>query len=120
MIVAGASYGQGSSREHAAICPMHLGVRIVVAKSIERIHRSNLINFGIVPAVFVDESDYDGVGEEDSVEIPDLRGRIERGEHILLKDKTGNVEIELVCELSGKEREILLAGGVLNHVKANR
>ena len=59
VIIAGLSYGQGSSREHAALCPMHLGVRMVAAKSIERIHRSNLINFGIVPATFVNEADYD-------------------------------------------------------------
>ncbi len=120
VIAAGASYGQGSSREHAAICPAHLGVRIVVAKSIERIHRANLINFGIVPAAFADEADYDKMEQGDRVEVPALRRSVERGEGIVMTNATRGAEIELRCELSPRERGILLAGGMLNYVKAGR
>jgi aconitate hydratase len=116
-IVAGLSYGQGSSREHAAICPMYLGVKLVAAKSIERIHRSNLINFGIVPAVFVDENDYDRIEQGASVEVADLAGRIAEGERLVMKNSRTGAEIELKCELGPKERDILIAGGVLNHMK---
>jgi aconitate hydratase len=117
VIVAGLSYGQGSSREHAAICPMHLGVRMLVAKSIERIHRSNLINFGIVPATFVDEADYDRIEQGHELTVADLRGAIERGEEILMRDATASATIRLACPLADKERAVLLAGGTLNAVR---
>jgi aconitate hydratase len=117
VIVAGLSYGQGSSREHAAICPMYLGVRMVVAKSIERIHRSNLINFGIVPAVFVKEADYERIAVGDRIEVPELRARIADGRSLELRLPDKNITIELQCELTPLEREVLLAGGTLNHVK---
>jgi len=114
VVVAGLSYGQGSSREHAAICPRVLGVTLVVAKSIERIHRSNLINFGIVPAAFVRAEDYDRLAEGDEVEVPGLRERIASGEDLALIDRTRGVEVPLACPLSESERKVLLAGGVLN------
>ena len=114
VIVAGLSYGQGSSREHAAICPMHLGVKLVVAKSIERIHRTNLINFGIIPATFADETDYDNVEAGDKVRVRDVRERITSGAPLALVNETRDVEMELVCELQEKERTVLLAGGLLN------
>jgi aconitate hydratase len=120
LIVAGLSYGQGSSREHAALCPMHLGVRMVAAKSIERIHRSNLINFGIVPATFAREADYDRLEQGDRVETPDLRARIAGGKGLELRAPGKNATIELRCELGPREREIILAGGMLNYVKAGR
>ena len=120
VIVAGVSYGQGSSREHAAMCPMFLGVKLVAAKSIERIHRSNLINFGIVPAVFAHEADYDKVSAGDALEIPDLRKAIAAGSALVLRNKTTGASIELKCDLLEKEREILLAGGLLNYVRTAR
>ncbi len=118
VIVAGLSYGQGSSREHAALCPMHLGVRMVAAKSIERIHRSNLINFGIVPATFAREADYDRLQQGDRVEVPELRARIAAGKDLELAVPAKNLTIALRCELGPREREIILAGGLLNYVKS--
>lgn len=113
LIVAGESYGQGSSREHAAICPAYLGVRAVIAKSFERIHIANLINFGIAPLTFEDAADYDRLDQGDQVEIPDLRTRVEQGLPLLLIDKTSGTQIPLRCPISGHQREILLAGGLL-------
>jgi len=118
IIVAGLSYGQGSSREHAALCPMYLGVRMVVARSFERIHRSNLINFGIVPAVFVRPEDYDLLFPGDRVEIPGLRERIAAGDALELVVPGKKVTVSLRCELGARERKILLAGGMLNWVKS--
>ena len=120
VIVAGQSYGQGSSREHAALCPMHLGVRMVAAKSIERIHRSNLINFGIVPATFPNGADYDRLQQGDRVEISNLRARIADGKNLELAVPGTNLTIALCCELGPREREIILAGGMLNFVKSKR
>ncbi|MBU0495931.1 MAG: aconitate hydratase [Chloroflexi bacterium] len=116
LIVAGESYGQGSSREHAALCPMYLGVKAVVAKSFERIHIANLINFGIVPLTFKDEADYEKIAAGDAVEIPDIRGRLQRGEDLVLADKTQGIEIPLAYNFSDRQRDILLAGGTLNYV----
>ena len=113
VIVAGDSYGQGSSREHAAICPMHLGVKAVIAKGFERIHVANLINFGIVPLVFVHARDYDRIEQGDRIEIPEVRVRLERGEPLALIDETKGIAIPLRCELSRRQRTVLLAGGVL-------
>ncbi|MHC4721495.1 MAG: aconitate hydratase, partial [Planctomycetota bacterium] len=118
IIVAGQSYGQGSSREHAALCPMCLGVRVVIAKSIERIHKANLINFAIVPIEFAEESDYDRIGCDDELEIGDLRGSIEQADKISIIDKTGGFEFAGAFRLSHREREILLAGGLLNYVRS--
>ena len=75
VVIAGASYGQGSSREHAAICPMYLGVKAVIAKSFERIHAANLINFGILPLTFANEADYEAIGANEKVEIKDIKSR---------------------------------------------
>ena len=77
--MAGLSYGQGSSREHAAICPMYLGVKAVIAKSFERIHAANLINFGILPLVFESDSEYNLIDQGDSLEIPDIRKALQSG-----------------------------------------
>ncbi len=95
VIVAGESYGQGSSREHAALCPMYLGVKAVVAKSIERIHAANLVNFGILPLTFADPGDYDAIQQGDEVELPDVAARVERGEPLTLVDKTKGTDCRL-------------------------
>jgi len=114
IIVAGESYGQGSSREHAAICPMYLGVKLVAAKSIERIHRSNLINFGIIPAIFSDSGDYDKLAQADRVEISGVRNALEKGEPLLLEIPGKEIRIELRVDLSDRERKNVLAGGLIN------
>jgi aconitate hydratase len=118
-IVAGESYGQGSSREHAAICPMFLGVKAVVAKSIERIHTANLINFGIMPLVFENPADYDNIAADDRLSIGQARGVLERGEaKVTLRNDTKGVDIPLVLSLTARQRNILLAGGLLNIFKS--
>jgi aconitate hydratase len=114
VIVAGASYGQGSSREHAAICPAYLGVRAVIAKSFERMHKANLVNFGILPLVFANEADYDRMDQGDELEIAGLRAQVASGEReIRARDKSKGFELLVLCELSGRQREIALAGGAL-------
>ncbi len=113
VVVAGESYGQGSSREHAAICPMYLGVKMVVAKSIERIHKANLVNFGIVPAVFVNPADYDALNPGDTLEVKDAYSGIEAGQVALVNTATG-ANITLNVELSSRQKTILLAGGLIN------
>jgi aconitate hydratase len=117
IIIAGASYGQGSSREHAAICPMYLGVKTVIAKSFERIHAANLINFGILPLTFASEADYDAVGPNDEIEIDDVKKALERESSLLLRNSTNNKSIELKYVLSLRQRDILLAGGMLNYTR---
>jgi aconitate hydratase len=119
VIVAGESYGQGSSREHAALCPMYLGVKAVVAKSFERIHAANLVNFGIVPLTFKNEGDYDALEQGDKLEVGDLRKAIEKGGAIKLTDSTKGRTIELEANLSDRQRKIVLAGGLLNYTKGN-
>jgi aconitate hydratase len=114
IIIAGLSYGQGSSREHAAICPMYLGVRAVIAKSFERIHAANLINFGILPLNFLDESDYDGIDRGDDLEIADVRKTVATGGDFLVQNKTKNNLFYAGCNLSARQKQIVLAGGALN------
>ena len=118
IIVAGASYGQGSSREHAAICPMFLGVKAVIAKSFERIHAANLVNFGILPLTFASDADYDSVNNGDRIEIADVRKALETGKTLLLAGKTSGKTIALKYSFSARQRDILLAGGMLNYPKA--
>ncbi len=118
IIVAGDSYGQGSSREHAALCPMYLGIKLVIAKTIERIHRANLVNFGIVPANFVDAADYDKIQQGDELVCPGLRQAIAgKSETIEIKNVTRDFSFKCNLELSERDRELLLAGGKLNHTK---
>ena len=117
VIVAGSSYGQGSSREHAAICPMYLGVKAVVARSFERIHAANLINFGILPLTFASEADYDAVSSGDKVEIEGIKAALEKGADLTLNNKTTGRKIILKYTLSGRQRDILLAGGMLIYTK---
>jgi aconitate hydratase len=117
IVVAGSSYGQGSSREHAAICPMFLGVRAVIAKSFERIHAANLINFGILPLIFANEPDYAILGAGSDVEIPGIVTALRTGSGLSLMDRTSKKHIPLKYSLSARQREILLAGGMLNYAR---
>jgi aconitate hydratase len=111
VIIAGESYGQGSSREHAALCPMYLGVKAVVAKSIERIHRANLINFGIIPFTFADAKDYDKIKAGDKLEIKGLKAAIEGDGTAVLKTAKGAFTVK--TSLSDREKHLILCGGLL-------
>jgi len=117
IFVAGLSYGQGSSREHAALCPMFMGTKAVIAKSFERIHTANLINFGIIPLTFKNESDYNKIEQGDDLEIPNVKDVIQHGEILKVKNKTKGVEFEVDYSLSDRQREIILAGGTLAYMK---
>ncbi|KYK35306.1 MAG: aconitate hydratase [Theionarchaea archaeon DG-70-1] len=117
IIVGGLSYGQGSSREHAALCPMYLGVKAVIAKSLERIHTANLINFGIIPLTFVNDSDYDTLEQGDEIEIPHIRKIIKEGGTLVVKNKTKNTQFEVEYTLSERQKEIVLAGGTLAYMR---
>jgi aconitate hydratase len=117
VVIAGASYGQGSSREHAAICPMYLGVRAVIARSFERIHAANLINFGILPLTFGNEADYGVISANDTIEIRNIKAALEKGSDLTLKDTTNGKSISLKYSLSSRQRDILFAGGMLNYTK---
>jgi aconitate hydratase len=115
IIVAGESYGQGSSREHAALCPMYLGVRVVIAKSIERIHKANLTNFCIVPVEFAEPADYDKIKPADQLQIDNLLDAIKKSDKVKIIDKTGSFEFVGRLSLSARDREILLSAGLLNY-----
>jgi len=117
LIVGGEIYGQGSSREAAVLSPLHLGVRAVLAKSFARIHRANLINFGILPLTFVQASDYDVVAQGDKLEIPDLKQVIKVDHPFPVKDLTNGKSIQVVHGLTERQKEIILAGGLLNWTK---
>jgi len=114
-IIGGANYGQGSSREHAALAPMYLGVKAVIVKSFARIHLANLINFGILPLTFINEADYDRVAQGMKVTIPDLRARLREGRplEIYVEDQP----IPVQSSLTQRQVEIVLAGGLLNYMK---
>jgi aconitate hydratase len=119
IVVGGENYGQGSSREHAAIAPRYLGVRIKIAKDFARIHRSNLINFGIVPMCFKDPGDYERINKGDGLSFPELKKTIEEGKNeltILLREK----KITLKLNLTKRERNCILEGGLLNIVKKEK
>jgi len=117
IIVAGESYGQGSSREHAALCPIYLGVRVVVAKSIERIHKANLINFCIVPIEFTEPADIDRIKAEDDLQIDNLLEAIKGCDEIKIVNKTAPFEFVGKLDFSNRDREILLTGGLLNYTR---
>ena len=119
IVVGGVNYGQGSSREHAALAPLHLGVKAVLVKSFARIHRSNLINAGILPLTFVNENDYDMINEGDDLVINGVIDDIKNGNNLIIKNNTNGKEIEVNCELSGRAKDIILAGGLLNYTKEN-
>ncbi|MBI4846625.1 MAG: aconitate hydratase [Candidatus Omnitrophica bacterium] len=116
-IVAGESYGQGSSREHAALCPMNLGVKAVFAKSFERIHAANLVNFGILPLTFMNPHDYEKIEKGDRIEISNMLSSLNNGKNIIVFNKTKKIEIEMKYFLSARQKDILKAGGLLNFTK---
>lgn len=120
IIVGGANYGQGSSREHAALAPLYLGVKAIICKSFARIHRQNLINNGILPLCFVNEADYDKIDRDDVLELPGIRNAIENGTKITVKNITKGTEYEVTCELSERGKGMMLAGGLLNYTKHNK
>ena len=117
IIVGGSNYGQGSSREHAALVPLYLGIKAVLVKSFARIHIANLINAGILPLTFKNEADYDKISQGDSLEIGDIRESIKAGRPLVVKNLTTGDSIEAVYDLSGRAKDILLAGGLLNYTK---
>lgn len=115
-IVGGETYGQGSSREHAAICPMYLGIRMVIAKSLARIHKDNLINFGLVPAVFADPKDYDWIKQGDVLQVDQPAQGIDRSEFVV-KDLTQKRQFVAKLQATPRQKEILKSGGALAHMK---
>lgn len=118
VIIGGANYGQGSSREHAALAPLYLGVKAVLVKSFARIHRANLINAGILPLTFVNEADYDRISEGDRLTIENVRRAVSEGKTTLtVKNLTNGAEIPVLCELTGRTKDIMLAGGLLDYTR---
>jgi aconitate hydratase len=115
-VIAGENYGQGSSREHAALAPRYLGIRVKIAKSFARIHKANLVNFGIVPLVFKDPADYDLLKEGDKLQIPHLRTMIVRGAQVIPVE-VGDRTFLTILDVSDRQRRELLAGGTLNYVR---
>ena len=113
-IVAGKSYGQGSSREHAAICPRYLGLRMVIAENFERIHSDNLINWGIIPARLANASDANKLTANDELLIENVRSVVKDAEQMILRNVSKGCDIKLKLELTERQRKILLAGGRLN------
>lgn len=115
-VVAGANYGQGSSREHAALAPSYLGVKAVLAKSYARIHRSNLVNFGILPLLFANEADWKGIDREDRLVISGILQAIQKGTDISVQNQTKNRFISMKCPLTPHEQQVLLEGGLINYM----
>jgi len=120
IIVGGETYGQGSSREAAATGPMYLGVRAVIVKSFARIHRTNLINWGVVPLVLDNPEDFGGIERDDRLRLPGLRAALAAGERVRVENARTGVAFTASCVLPPREREILLAGGILAHTKARQ
>ena len=118
IIVGGSNYGQGSSREHAALAPLYLGIKAVLVKSFARIHRANLINAGILPLTFVNEADYEKINQGDEIVLADVRADVEADmSHLTIVNKTTGAEIPVLCELTGRTKDIILAGGLLDYTR---
>ena len=117
IIVGGENYGQGSSREHAAIAPMYLGIKAVIAKSFARIHRSNLINFGIIPLIFAEPNDYEKIEQGDILEIKNLIEGVKDNQHYEVKNLTKDFIFYVKSNLNSKEKELILEGGLLPYVR---
>ena len=121
ILVAGQNYGQGSSREHAALVPLYLGIRAVVAKSFARIHQANLINNGILPLTFANESDYADIDQMDELSLPNVRAAITAGEECLtLRNETKGHDYAVLLPLTSRQRGMILAGGLLNYTRENQ
>ena len=118
-IIGGANYGQGSSREHAALVPLYLGIRAVITKSFARMHKANLINSGIIPLTFKNEDDYDKISQNTSLTLKNISEAIKTSETAILINNDTDEEYELCLDLSERARNILLAGGTLNYTANN-
>ncbi len=117
IIVGGSNYGQGSSREHAALAPLHLGVKAVITKSFARIHMANLVNAGIIPMTFKNESDYDKIAEGDKLLIENVEAQMRESDIIKVTNKTKGFDFEAVVSLSERQKDMIYAGGLLNYTK---
>lgn len=119
IIIGGSNYGQGSSREHAALVPLYLGVKAVVVKSFARIHCANLINAGIMPLTFINEQDYNLIDQDDELSFPSIKQDILNGNVVTMFNKTKGMNITLNCEISDRAKDILIAGGLLGYTAKN-
>ncbi len=119
IVVGGANYGQGSSREHAALVPLYLGVKAVIVKSFARIHQANLVNAGILPITFDDPTDYDKISQGDMLCLEGIREKLLSGSAVTLQNRTTGESYPVTCNVSDRQRDILLAGGLLNYTKEN-
>ncbi len=119
IIVGGSNYGQGSSREHAALAPLYLGVKAVIVKSFARIHMANLINAGIVPMTFANEADYDRIDQMDELKIENVGKQIAAGNIVKVTNVTKGFDFDVKVDLSDRQKEMLYAGGLLNYTKQN-
>jgi aconitate hydratase len=117
IVVGGENYGQGSSREHAAIAPMFLGLQAVIVKSFARIHRANLLNFGVLPLTFIDEKDYDRIGQGDILSIAGLAAAVRGSQVYSVEDKTKGFSFTVGSNLNDREKELILKGGLLPHTR---
>ena len=120
IIIGGANYGQGSSREHAALVPLYLGIKAVITKSFARIHCANLVNAGIIPFTFADETDYDKISVNDELCLEEIRESIANGADVTLKNLTTGESYKLDYQLSERQRDILLAGGLLDYTRESQ
>ena len=119
IIIGGSNYGQGSSREHAALAPLYLGVKAVIVKSFARIHMANLINAGIIPLTFVNEADYDKIEQTDELKMTDLHNAIINADELTITNVTKGFDFKVKLDLSIRQREMLKAGGLLNYTREN-
>ena len=119
IIIGGANYGQGSSREHAALAPLYLGVKAVITKSFARIHMANLINAGIIPMTFENESDYDRVSQDDELKIENVKSQIEAGNTVKVTNVTKDFDFNVNVNFSQRQKDMFFAGGLLNYTKQN-
>lgn len=117
IVIGGSNYGQGSSREHAALVPLYLGIKAVVAKSYARIHCANLANAGLIPLQFVDEADYDRIDQMDELRLPRIKEELKQGTQVTLEDVTKGFAVRVEAQLTQRQREMVLAGGLLNYTK---
>jgi len=117
IIVGGSNYGQGSSREHAALAPLYLGVKAVIVKSFARIHMANLINAGIIPLTFADEADYDKIEQMDELKMHDLKNIISNEDELTVTNITKGFDFKVKVDLSERQRAMIKAGGLLNYTR---
>ena len=116
LIVGGANYGQGSSREHAALVPLYLGIRAVIAKNFARIHKANLVNAGILPLEFDNPEDYDKISLSDELRLTGVLSGLETG-CVIMTNRTAGTVISLKCDISPRQAAVIRAGGLLNYTR---